>query len=99
MDLSSIGLGEPSAAAGQGGATAIPVQLRVRGGYRGIVAFFDRLESLVARRGDGILAQGRLITIGGVEIDAGSATRPAGGSLSSRMQVSAYTMPAERSAP
>jgi Tfp pilus assembly protein PilO len=98
VGLGSISLGAPSAAA-EGGLMAIPVQLKVRGGYREIVDFVDRLDALVAREGHGIRAGGRLITIGGLAIGAGSTTGRAGDALTAQMQVSAYTTATEGSVP
>lgn len=99
VEVSSIGLGAPSASEGQTTATPVPVQLTVRGGYRETVAFVDRLDELVALRANQVQADGRLIAIGGMEIGAGSGTRQAADPLTSHMQGSAYTMQSEGSLP
>jgi len=97
LDLSAVNLGAPGAPATNGKARAIPVRFDVRGSYKEMVSFLDRLETLVSHRGQRIRADGRLISIDAVSIDAGHAGT--GKVLVARMRGSAYTMPAGGSGP
>ncbi len=99
LDLSSVNLGAAGASGGSSPIRAIPVRLTVSGDYREIVTFLDRLDALVRRGDRRIEADGRLISIDSVAIDARSAKQSAGEMLTSQMRGSAFTMPAGRRGP
>jgi hypothetical protein len=81
------------ATVGPAGLPLMPYALEFQGGFFDVADFFGRIDGLVDAQGSGVSVNGRLLTIDGFSLTAGSGGFP---SLTASVQASSYLTPADQ---